>query len=88
MSYDDRKGGKRNDHPLAQVAAMVADDMRALAAAPAEVQPIAWITEHGDLYCGACVQPTLAQREVWLGVDLDGAGRVDRCDLCDRPVKP
>lgn len=86
MSYTERKGGKQHDHPLAQVASMLADDMRGRHDGPPHVEPIAWITQHGELFCAACVQPTLAQREDWLGVELDSPGRADRCDLCGKRI--
>ncbi len=60
---------------------MLADDLRRLDADP-HVEPIAWLTQHGELFCGGCVQPTLAQRDEWLGIAPGGPGKPEPCDLC------
>lgn len=79
---------RRFNDPIAVVADGIVDDLRAreIAARPAE--PIAWITQHGDLFCARCVQPTIAQREDWLVVQPGANGKPDACDLCGKLVTP
>lgn len=69
-------------HPMNQVADLLADDLRRSRASKPAVEPIAWITQHGELFCSACVQPTMHQREDWLGVKPGDPGEVEPCDLC------
>lgn len=89
MNQYKRKPGQPHDHPLAQVAEMIADDIRDRETAAAmPKRPIAYITQHGDLYCCACVQPTAAQLDTFGTIEEGDRGKPDRCDLCGKLVEP
>jgi hypothetical protein len=78
------KKTKPYEHPMAQVAEMVADDieqMRIITETEAEI--VAWCvsTQPMTVYCCVCVKATLAQQDRWRAIEAGKTWPV-ACALC------